>query len=321
MGCPGLEPGTNRLKAEYSTIELATPFLTSRPMYTPMHNKFQNRFQLANLTHSHSFSHSWLLAISGGQDSLCLLKFMHDLVHHHLVVVHFDHRWSCSLAALRVYYLSRYMHLAWRYFRTALPITTEQDARQYRYANLIQLLYQTHSHAICTAHTASDDLETYLDQWISLRHPEGIWRLCHLSGSQILFRPLLHLTRAQTHWFTLVHYLPIWSDVSNYQITFKRNQLRHQLIPFLKNLNPRFHTTLSARLSARILSPLIVYPWHVWSSLPIWLQYQIATQWGLTLSQIQQLIYNNKYELARSSSINRFSFCDSSRSYHFNLAL
>ncbi len=24
MGCPGLEPGTNRLKAEYSTIELAT---------------------------------------------------------------------------------------------------------------------------------------------------------------------------------------------------------------------------------------------------------------------------------------------------------
>ena len=23
MGCPGIEPGTNRLKAEYSTIELA----------------------------------------------------------------------------------------------------------------------------------------------------------------------------------------------------------------------------------------------------------------------------------------------------------
>ena len=26
MGCPGIEPGTNRLKAEYSTIELATLF-------------------------------------------------------------------------------------------------------------------------------------------------------------------------------------------------------------------------------------------------------------------------------------------------------
>ncbi len=24
MGCPGFEPGTNRLKAEYSTVELAT---------------------------------------------------------------------------------------------------------------------------------------------------------------------------------------------------------------------------------------------------------------------------------------------------------
>ncbi len=27
MGRPGLEPGTNRLKAEYSTIELATHLL------------------------------------------------------------------------------------------------------------------------------------------------------------------------------------------------------------------------------------------------------------------------------------------------------
>ncbi len=25
MGRPGFEPGTNRLKAEYSTVELATP--------------------------------------------------------------------------------------------------------------------------------------------------------------------------------------------------------------------------------------------------------------------------------------------------------
>ncbi len=29
MGCPGFEPGTNRLKAEYSTVELATLFLQS----------------------------------------------------------------------------------------------------------------------------------------------------------------------------------------------------------------------------------------------------------------------------------------------------
>jgi hypothetical protein len=28
MGCPGFEPGTNRLKAEYSTVELATLLLS-----------------------------------------------------------------------------------------------------------------------------------------------------------------------------------------------------------------------------------------------------------------------------------------------------
>jgi len=30
LGCPGLEPGTNRLKAEYSTIELATHVIETR---------------------------------------------------------------------------------------------------------------------------------------------------------------------------------------------------------------------------------------------------------------------------------------------------
>lgn len=33
MGCPGFEPGTNRLKAEYSTVELATlVYLSTRFM-------------------------------------------------------------------------------------------------------------------------------------------------------------------------------------------------------------------------------------------------------------------------------------------------
>lgn len=33
MGHPGLEPGANRLKAEYSTIELVTLWLENRAIY------------------------------------------------------------------------------------------------------------------------------------------------------------------------------------------------------------------------------------------------------------------------------------------------
>jgi hypothetical protein len=32
MGCPGFEPGTNRLKAEYSTVELATHLSDDRKL-------------------------------------------------------------------------------------------------------------------------------------------------------------------------------------------------------------------------------------------------------------------------------------------------
>ena len=38
MGHPGLEPGTNRLKAEYSTIELATQILNSYIIYLSIQN-------------------------------------------------------------------------------------------------------------------------------------------------------------------------------------------------------------------------------------------------------------------------------------------
>jgi hypothetical protein len=48
MGSPGFEPGTNRLKAEYSTVELATqklvliaPFLTLANVYKKVKTKLQ----------------------------------------------------------------------------------------------------------------------------------------------------------------------------------------------------------------------------------------------------------------------------------------
>nr|AIA61081.1 cell-cycle protein mesJ family [Cyanidiaceae sp. MX-AZ01] len=283
--------------------------------YTQLHFQIQRWFQLSSIK-----NHTWLLAISGGQDSLCLLKIMHDLKPHALCIVHFDHRWSSTSAfvALRVYYLARYLACSWRYYRTAYDVVTEHKARQYRYANLIQLLKTTQFHGICTAHSASDDIETYLDQWLSQRNTEGIWRLCHLSASQILLRPLIGLTRAQTSWFTFITYLPTWSDISNYQTKFKRNQIRHQLLPYIKNVNKRFSVSVTS-----VLSPLVICDSQVWKCLPIWLQYQIATHWGLTSKQTKQLIlrYNNKYELARYSSTNRFSACDSCRSYHFNLVI
>nr|UNJ15873.1 tRNA(Ile)-lysidine synthase [Cyanidioschyzonaceae sp. 2] len=283
--------------------------------YTQLHVQFKRVFQLARIKKS-----SWLLAISGGQDSLCLLKLMYDCVGSGLYVVNFDHRWrkTSTLMSLRVYYLARYLCLSWRYYRTAYDIRSEHQARQYRYANLIQLLSQNQVQGICTAHSLSDDMETYLDQWLSQRNPEGIWRLCHLSASQILLRPLIFFTRAQTSWFNMITYLPIWSDMSNYQTQYKRNRLRHQLLPYIKNLNRRFAPTF-----LRVLSPLVMADMKTWLCLPIWLQYQMATQWGWPPDEMKNLIlrYNNKYELARHRTINRFGACDSCRSYHFNMVV
>jgi hypothetical protein len=54
MGCPGFEPGTNRLKAEYSTVELATPFIARYDLLQSVNFCLQNAnlsfTRLASLT-------------------------------------------------------------------------------------------------------------------------------------------------------------------------------------------------------------------------------------------------------------------------------
>lgn len=46
LGCPGLEPGTNRLKVEYSTIELATQSKEKKKVF--IRNKYNKFLKVLN---------------------------------------------------------------------------------------------------------------------------------------------------------------------------------------------------------------------------------------------------------------------------------
>ena len=46
MDRPGFEPGTNRLKAEYSTIELAILFKLHKDIILNLNNKNNNSFRI-----------------------------------------------------------------------------------------------------------------------------------------------------------------------------------------------------------------------------------------------------------------------------------
>lgn len=63
MGCPGFEPGTNRLKAEYSTVELATQELLFIAPFTSLakHQIFVKTKSTKMLQLIAQLSDNWLL--------------------------------------------------------------------------------------------------------------------------------------------------------------------------------------------------------------------------------------------------------------------
>lgn len=214
-----------------------------------------------------------LMAVSGGQDSLCLARLLLDLQakwHWTLALVHCDHRWrpDSSDNANHVLQLAN----AWKipaWIEVAqIALKGEADAREWRYETLYKIAQaQGYSHVV-TGHTASDRAETLLYNLVRGTGIDGIsslpWqRSLNYSPTNHqphieLVRPLLNFSRQETQDFCSTHQLPIWEDSSNSNLAFRRNRIRHELIPYLsEHFNPQIGRSLSQ--TAEITAADIAY--------------------------------------------------------------
>ncbi|MEN9566353.1 MAG: hypothetical protein RLZZ69_1549 [Cyanobacteriota bacterium] len=164
-----------------------------------------------------------LLAVSGGQDSLCLGKLLLDLRskwHWQLAIAHCDHQWSTDVGiAERVSQVAQSWELPF-YLQVAnnLP-ETEAAARKWRYQALLKIA-QTHKFEyIVTGHTKSDRAETLLYNLIRGAGADGLAALTwqrSLTPTISLLRPLLEVYRRETLAFCTQFSLPIWFDAVNH---------------------------------------------------------------------------------------------------------
>ncbi|MEG4072788.1 tRNA lysidine(34) synthetase TilS [Microcoleus sp. Pol14C2] len=146
----------------------------------------------SNWTHLHAQVHRTLLyrqilpsnqrllvAVSGGQDSLCLIKLLLDLQQKwgwNLAIVHCDHRWrsDSEASANHVEQLAKSWGISY-YLETASDIPkTEAAARQWRYQALTEIAIAHHYPYIVTGHTASDRAETLLYNLIRGSGADGL---------------------------------------------------------------------------------------------------------------------------------------------------
>ena len=114
----------------------------------------------------------------------------------------------------------------------------QMAARQLRY-EWFESLQEMHGFDfVLTAHHADDNLETFLINLSRGTGLEGLTGIPELNGS--IVRPILDFSRHQILDFATTENLKWREDSSNKKTTYLRNNLRHSIIPLLKEINPSF---------------------------------------------------------------------------------
>jgi tRNA(Ile)-lysidine synthase len=223
----------------------------SRSLWTPLHAQIHRTIRQRDLFQK---KQSILVAVSGGQDSLCLIKLLLDLQpkwNWRLAIAHCDHRWRSDSQANATYVeeLAKSWNLPF-YLQVADSIpANEAAARHWRYACLQTVAEREGFTAIATGHTASDRAETLLFNLMRGSGADGLRSLSwsrSLTSTLNLIRPILELTRSETAEFCQVHHLRIWEDSTNVDLNYARNRIRHELLPYLKtHFNPQVEPHLA----------------------------------------------------------------------------
>lgn len=175
----------------------------------------------------------YVVAVSGGVDSVSLLHALRTLPKLELAVAHFDHGIRLGSNADRVFVeaLAKKCALPFYYAEGVLgPKASEAAARRARYAFLRKIQAETGAQAIITAHHQDDMLETAV---INLLRGTGRKGLSALRRREGVERPLLNLSKAEILDYARANHLAWREDSTNTDETYLRNYVRRRIMPRL----------------------------------------------------------------------------------------
>ena len=169
----------------------------------------------------------YVVAVSGGVDSMVLLDQLYRQGQYELVVAHFDHgiRPDSAADARFVEATARTYGLPFVSEREELgPGASEEKARRVRY-EFLQRVAQEYGAEIMTAHHADDVIETIA---LNLQRGTG-WRGLSVLDRSSVVRPLLSRTKQQLYEYALEHRLEWVEDSTNSEDAYTRNRLRRRI--------------------------------------------------------------------------------------------
>ena len=201
-----------------------------------------------------------LVAVSGGADSVALLYAFFELKESYslsLFVCHINHNLRgtdsqedagfvntlCSDLGLPLFSYSANVR------SEAEGLSLEEAGRRVRYRYFCEAAQEVGATKIATGHNQNDNAETLvlrLCRGTGLRGLGGIPPTRKIKGKTeekindlILIRPLIETDRTAIETYLKDRGVIYRTDASNFDKTFFRNRIRHDIIPLLAQLNPK----------------------------------------------------------------------------------
>jgi len=174
-----------------------------------------------------------LIGVSGGADSLALAIAASTLPGAYGAVI-VDHGLQADSAqvAQRASEQCRELGLDPVLICPVQTASDEASARAARYEQFAHALTQTGAQQLLLAHTRDDQAEQVL---LGLLRGSGTRSLAGIPAERGPYRrPLLELTRKQTEAICHDAGLNYWQDPSNADTGYRRNLIRHEILPFLR---------------------------------------------------------------------------------------
>ncbi|MCF6153647.1 MAG: tRNA lysidine(34) synthetase TilS [Candidatus Brocadia sp.] len=208
---------------------------------------------------------SIIVAVSGGPDSVALLKILRTInsvknLHLRLSIAHLNHQLrgiSSEEDAQFVRNLSKDLSLPFIFKSVNIQkiadqtkCSIEETARRERYNFFLESAQEYTASTIAIGHTADDNIETLLHRIIRGTGMAGLAGIPIkrplAAGSTIqLIRPLLFSWRKEIMEYLGKEHDNYRTDATNYEPLYLRNKIRLELIPLLENqYNPNIKNLL-----------------------------------------------------------------------------
>jgi tRNA(Ile)-lysidine synthase len=198
---------------------------------------------------------SFLIAASGGVDSMCMLRCFVDLgVRTGVAHMNYGLRGvesdldetlvedTCRNAGVPLYV----KHVDMGAAGEELSGGVQEQARKLRYTWFEELRQAGEYDYVCTAHHRDDAIETFFINLIRGTGLRGFRGIPVRRGA--ILRPMLCFTRDEISILAREKEIPFREDLSNLGREYLRNRIRHDLIPLFTRENPNFRDGMSGTL-------------------------------------------------------------------------